>query len=126
MIIRSQQMATFGDASGTSYENRTVVHLRKCFPEQCQKLDENRIRQLITLGIERAQRYGIVTERDVCLYIDLMFMFGEDYDTSPKLPWASEILNDPHRTDPSRKIDYLYDVALGHVKEQSRWEEVRI
>jgi len=112
MLVSGQQMNTLGDASRASFVDRMVVHLRKCFPDQCKKMDEARIRQIIGEGIENARRYAIVSERDVCLYIDLMFIFGEDYDTSPKYPWASEILNDPARSDPRRKMDHLYDVAL--------------
>ena len=112
-------MTALGDASKARYEDRMTEHLRRCFPDQCEKMDEPGIRRIIAQGIEHAKRYNIVTERDVCLFIDLMFIFGEEFDTSPNLPWMSEILTDPHRTDPSRKIDHLYDVALEVLKQHA-------
>ena len=102
------------------YEGRMIVHLRKCFPHECGRLSDLEIRQAIDLGIANAGKYGLVTERDVCLYIDLMFVFGLDFDTSPNFPWASDILNDSWRTDPSRKIDFLYDTALMTTKKQAQ------
>ena len=31
-------------------------------------------------------------ERDVCLYINLMFLLGSNFDTDVQLPWLADIL----------------------------------
>jgi hypothetical protein len=72
-----------------------VSHLRRFFPLQCATLDEGELRESIRSGTVRAARYGIRTRRDVCKFIDLMIMLGEDFDSVEPANWASKILSRP-------------------------------
>ena len=95
-----------------------VEHLRKFFSDECELLGEDGTRQTIHYAIERAGEYGIVSERDVCIYTDVMFAFGRDFDKDPKLPWAAQILNDESLKDsPSEKVDKLYEAASTNFQE---------
>src|SRR5215203_5799575 len=94
MVIRSEQMSTFSRAAVETFEDHMVVHLNKCFPAQCQAGGEQKVRETIRYGIERASTYGIKAQRDVCKYIDLMFVYGRDFDKDPNLTWPSAVLND--------------------------------
>src|SRR5687768_3870557 len=77
VVIRPAHMSTLSEASVERFETSMVVHLNKCFPDQCRALGEPRVRETIRYGIERASVYGITAQRDVCKYIDLMFVFGQ-------------------------------------------------
>jgi len=121
--IRNEQWTELSSATQRSFEQRMVVHLRKFFPQQCEALGATDLQDTIAHGIERAKTYDIVTERDVCLYIDLMMVFGRDFDTNPNLSWASYLLQDPHVNYPAHKIDQLYDTALRELKTQAAWEQ---
>jgi hypothetical protein len=116
MIIRKEQLKVFSESMIENYKRRVEEHLRRSFRNECAQLTRLDIRGLIENGIVRSAKYGVVTERDVCLFIDLMFVFGLEFDTND---WASQILNDPWHTDPTQKIDYLFDVGLIRVKKQS-------
>ena len=70
-----------------------LVHLRKFFPKQCAALGELQLRETIGHGIRRAAHYGITAKRDVCKYIDLMIVFGRDFDSDKRFRWAREILD---------------------------------
>jgi hypothetical protein len=111
MVIRQEQMSALAKGGATAFEDRMVVHLNKCFPGRCQKLPEVQVRETIRLGIDRAAGYGVSTERDVCKYIDLMMVFGRDFDERADLPWASRILNDLVLKDGTARIERLYTVA---------------
>jgi hypothetical protein len=37
-------------------------------------------------GVLRAKAYGIQAERDMVKYLNLMFVFGRDFDTEFELP----------------------------------------
>jgi len=113
--IRKEQMDAFSQAAARSFEDRMVEHLTEFFPEQCEALGEPETREAIQHGINRAKTYGIISERDVCKYIDLMFTFGRDFDEDAELPWAGRILNDDEFVNASVKTDRLYDVAMRHV-----------
>lgn len=36
----------------------------------------------------------MATEREVCKFVDLVMVFGEDFDLT--LPWARDVLDQPH------------------------------
>lgn len=91
-----------------------VVHLKKFFPRQCEAEGEPQIRKTIQYGIERAAAYGITAERDVCKYIDLMIVFGSDFDADEQLPWAGEILR--RRSHPATKMRALHSSAQNHLR----------
>ena len=39
---------------------------------------------MVQYGIKRAAVYGFTAKRDVCKYIDLMILFGRDFDTDKR------------------------------------------
>jgi hypothetical protein len=119
ITIRPEQMKVFSKAASKSFEDRMVAHLAKFFPQQCKKLGEEKIHETIQQGIVKARRYGIITEHDVCIYIDIMFDLGSDFDVDPELPWASRVLKDSTIKDPTYKINRLYDETMANLKTRS-------
>ena len=123
--IRDEQLQLFSTAASIDFENRMVIHLRKFFPQHCKALHERGIRDVIQHAIRRAASYGIVTERDVCKYTDLVFAFDRDFDRDPKLPWAARVLGDPELTDPTERVNRLFDEALWHVRQAGGIDDSR-
>ena len=118
--IRKEQDDELSKVMLSRFEDRMVVHLNKCFPEECEALGEEGTRSAIGLALERAAHYGIVAERDVCMYTDGMFAFGREFDRDSRLPWAARILNDKSFKDkPSEKAERLSHVATNNA-EQAR------
>ncbi len=115
--IRKEQLDALSQASLKSYEERMVTHLTKFFSPQCLALGEARTREAIYYGILRAKTYGVVSERDVCIYIDLMFAFGRDFDKDPNYSSAAQILTDKTIPDPTARINRLFEIALKHVRQ---------
>jgi len=123
VIVRNDQMDELGDKELQKFQDKMVPHLNEFFPDQCEALGEEQVREAILYGVERAETYGIVIEQDVCNYIDLMFALGKDFDTDPEEPWAGEILNDESSPSPTAKVNKLYDEALRRIDEVARREE---
>jgi hypothetical protein len=113
--MRREQIDRLSEAACKNFEDRMLVHLEKFFPQHVTALGEEKTRFLVRFGVERAKTYGIVSERDVCKYIDLMVSLGVEFDTDPKLPWASRILNDPSMKSPRFKTDTLFKAGLDHL-----------
>ncbi len=88
-----------------------VVHLNKFFPSQCRAAGETQLRETIQYGVKGAAKHGITAERDVCKYIDLVLVYGRDFDRDPNLPWARRILEDQTSQDPSVTVERLFDEA---------------
>src|SRR5579863_1527090 len=107
--ISKETMAVFSAAKTETFVERMLVHIRKCFPVEYESLGETATTDTIRYGIASASRYGIQGERDVCKYIDLMLVFGRDFDRN--VPWASRILTD-RTMNPDIKVFLLYEHAL--------------
>lgn len=114
LTIRKEQLAVFGPLGKKAFEDRMLEHLNKCFPEQCKALGEPKLRETIQYGTQRAASYLITSERDVCKYIDLMIIYGRDFDKDTNLPWAQAVLQNKNIRDPSAKIERLYKAAEKH------------
>ena len=106
--LRKQQHETIAQAERQRFEDWMVGHLNRFFPEHCVALGEDGVRQAIADGISRSENYGIISQRDVCKYTDMMFAYGRKFDENESLPWAAEILNDESlEGQPSKKMDRL-------------------
>jgi hypothetical protein len=119
MKISAQTMQGFSDRAYKDFEDRMVRHLVEFFPDQCKELGEVSVRALIRKGEKTASGYLLDAEQDVCLYVDLMFLLGEDFDTDPEIPWANAILTEQPE-DPEEKMDRLYSTAGEHLQEAQR------
>jgi hypothetical protein len=95
MLIRKSQFELFSTQEVQKFEDWMVSHLQKFFPSQCEPLGEGELRAFIQLGIVRAAHYEIREKREVCRFIDLMMVFGQDFDSSEQTSWAAEILSRP-------------------------------
>lgn len=93
------------------FENWMIEHLNKFFPEQCAKLKKRGVREEIRYGIKKAATYGIEEGPELCRFIDMMMIFGCEFDTNSKYPWAAEILNDKEILDPVSRMKLLRTVA---------------
>lgn len=114
MKLRKKNMEGLSEGARQGFEDRMVAHLAELFTDQSRKLGETGVRQKICEGIERASGYDIGIERDVCIYIELMFAFGRDFDSDPCCPWAGAILNEPdvHSQERARR---LHEAARNNV-----------
>jgi hypothetical protein len=109
LVIRKEQMDIIRTSLGKKrFTDRIVNRLKKMLPEK----DEQDLLEVAQYGILRAEQNQFITERDICQYIDLMAVFGKDFDKDPELPWVKEVLNNQSFNTTSEKMNHLYDIAL--------------
>jgi hypothetical protein len=111
LTIRKEQLAVFGPIGKKAFDDRMVAHLKKVFPDKSEVLGESKLRETIQYGTQRAAAYRIISERDVCKYIDLMILYGRDFDKDSNLPWAQSALQNQALRNPTSKIERLYKAA---------------
>ena len=112
LIIRNEQMEALSRMMRRGFAGRMIAHLKRYVPEPCALLSEEEMVAAIDYGVEQAKKYDIVAERDVCKYITLMFTFGLDFDTNPRLPWVARLLDPESGRHAVFRIDELYEVAI--------------
>ncbi|MFN7997632.1 MAG: hypothetical protein U0Q18_28700 [Bryobacteraceae bacterium] len=117
LTIRREQLDIFSKLDVENFEQWVLTHLKKFFPAQCAAQDDRRTVDMIRTGIRRAGIYRIVSKPDVCKYIDLMMVFGPDFDQDRRYPWASEIL--ARDLPPAQRIQQLRYAARNHLSRKS-------
>jgi len=84
--ISQQQAAALRSSALDDFVVRLIAYCERVFPERCAELGEPGLRGLVMAGLAKANGYGLTSERDICKYINLMFLAGVDFDT--EAPWA--------------------------------------
>ena len=93
--IRKEQMDVMSNYMLRHFEKRMFKHLRQDFPKELQEhnIKEQDLEPLVKRGITEAEKYGLVNEGDVQLYLECTAILGPEFDRDKKLPWAGKILS---------------------------------
>jgi hypothetical protein len=109
LTIRQEQLRVFSQVEVQKFEDWMVMHLKRFFPRQCAVAGDQRLRETVRHGIRRAKVHGITAKREVARFVDLMIVFGRDFDTDKRFQWASAILRT--RRDSATKMRVLLQAA---------------
>lgn len=108
MIIRNSQIKEFQLTSQRDFEKRLLAHVYECFPEEYENFNEQELKEIIHLGINKAESYGFDTEINICRFVDLLFILDTDFDLDEEFSWAQGILNDDKFINQDEKMESLY------------------
>ncbi len=112
--IRQAQIDVFDDAQSADFETFMVEHLGRFAARHAKILGEDQVRTVIRLGVGNARKYGLTKRSPVRLFVELMFIFGSQFDSDPQLAWAGQVLNDPAIADQKEKTRQLHRLALAY------------
>ncbi|MDR3567322.1 MAG: hypothetical protein P4L43_04765 [Syntrophobacteraceae bacterium] len=112
LVIRDEQMQAFSFNARNRFEADTVRHISGFAPGRFAVLGEKTIGQIVNLGIALAEKHGFTNRGPARFYVELMFMFGSDFDTDPQYPWAAEALSGQESGDQVERADRLYQDML--------------
>jgi hypothetical protein len=109
--LHGQQSPGAGeDVTEQEFEDNMVEHLKKVFPIRTADMGEDVVREVIRIGIGRADGYELDTPGPVCLFIEMSFLLGSGFDTDPQYPWTQQVLADT--TDQVDRANRLCGEAL--------------
>ena len=117
LVIRQSQMEVFARASTDGYVETLSEHFRQCLPEHFAALGADGTREAIHYGIGRARTHGLTTDRNVTIYVRLMFLFGRDYDTDTRLPWVGAALHHSGSASEHVRIERLAQAAHAYLQQ---------
>ena len=120
--IRPEQLAVLSQGQIEKLEDWILAHVQKFFPKQFEARGEEKIKKTIQYGIQRSASYGITSKRDVCKYVDLAVVFGDDFDQES--PWASAILGNEALKGPTAKMERLYKEVKKQEKEAKKQKKL--
>lgn len=116
LVVRSAQIESFGQDLHRRFEDQLCRHVQQHFPAECQQLGAEGTGVTVRHGVETARSYGITDQRDLAVYLDVMFTYGRDFDHDPRLPWAAATLNDPDFGTGTDKVEFLLEASLKHLE----------
>jgi hypothetical protein len=110
LVVRDRQLQALARAALPDW---IAQHLKQFVPRECDALGEAGLRIRVRQGIARAAAHGFETAVHISQYVDLMFVFGADFDIDPALSWPRAILSD--RTLPAAtRIERLLEAGCRH------------
>ena len=116
--LRDEHMQGVSTASWETFEDRMVEHIRKYFPEHAAALEEEGMRLVIAHGIVEAPKYGFVSQRTICKFIDVSLALGLDFHEDERYAGVQIHLDPESDIDASTRADQLVDAAIDHVMKQ--------
>ncbi len=110
-VILAHQEAAFRESGLASLRGTLVAHVRACFPAECEGLGAEALQALVEDGMRRAAAHGLSLDRDVGTYVDLLVVFGPDFEHDARFPWARPLTEATH-LPPSARIQASFEGAL--------------
>jgi hypothetical protein len=104
LVIGREQMVALSKAQWRDFASLAVRHVRSRQPEACAGLTDEEIRVRVDEGIGRARAHDFTESEDLIRYLDLLFVFGPDADSDPRV---AEILAMSQYT-PATRMDLIF------------------
>lgn len=88
-----------------------VKHLHGFNAGLAKTLGDDGLRTVIRFGIDRAKSHGLTRRCCVQFFIEMITVFGSEFDTDPQYPWAAAALADDSFDDQTERADRLHERA---------------
>jgi len=107
--VIKDQLRSLGLIATQNFVEEMVEHLNEFTPAHAKSLGSKALQEVVQLGVQRAGKYGFTQRGPVHLYIELMAIFGSEFDTDPQYEWASTTLTRPWGSERQlRRANVLY------------------
>ena len=80
LVIKKNQIDVFEKVMFSQFEDKMVAYLKDCHSNALADENDQKIRLLIRDGAKKAKKYGVETEWDVCRFIQLIVIYGPEYE----------------------------------------------
>lgn len=104
--IRPEQMEVFEEAGQRRLTEKAMALMRELWPAKCAGLSDEELEARVTSGIVAARGFDILSDREICRYLNVLFTFSE-FPTPKSHSWTIEILSDVELLS-EQKIDRLW------------------
>lgn len=90
--IRKDQVDVFRENAVAEPRRKIVAEIERVLPQESARLGHEKLVALVDRNIEKADSYGLGSERGTCTYCEAALLYGEDFDTNPKTAWSRDVL----------------------------------
>ncbi len=114
--IRREQHAELEKLALRRFVDDMREHLFGFAPGHCEVVGAQGIEAVIGSGIKKARSYGVTQRGPVRLYLEMMVLFGSDFDSDPQYPWALASLQDPAAFDQMDRAVRLHERVMDYIE----------
>jgi hypothetical protein len=107
LVLRPDQMDALAAPHRERFVRKTLENLARVFPGDSRLADEASVRALIDDAWARAAGYGLARERELALFIYLVFEHGPGFERQAGCRWMQSILTNGALDGPM-KMDLIY------------------
>lgn len=122
--IRKEQIYKLKEISINEFVLDMIDHVRIYFPEETEPFDNESLEEFIRKILEKAKSYDLKSERDVCKFINLVMVFGFDFDTNSDTIWMYKMLTDESEPNPVVRLNDCYNQVSRRLKDEEA-EEIK-
>lgn len=97
-VLRPLHLKALEAVPERAFQYRLVDHVRRVFPQTERMLGTELLHRVVQAR-DKARRYGLTTEKNVALYVDLGFGLGQNFETRPECEWIVRILEEPGHSE---------------------------
>jgi hypothetical protein len=111
-VMTEHQRAAFRARGFADLREALLAHVIECFPARCAALGAEALAAHVEDGMRRAEAHGLALERDISAYVELMMVFGPDFEHDARFSWARPLADAGGSPDPSARIQATFAGAL--------------
>jgi len=90
--IRNSQLIVLREECERRYVRDAALFLRTNYPDQTESLSSDELEQFVRDGIRRATGYEIHGAVEIRQFLELMVIYGREFDACDETAWARKIL----------------------------------
>jgi hypothetical protein len=117
MLIRDAQFGAFSDDARRRFIETVMAGLTKALPETCSRFGPALTEALVEKGIHTAAAYGITGQEAVERFVQLTFIFGQEFEWRPDFPGVALALSDAS-LDQDTKMNYVTKLCFDETARQ--------
>lgn len=93
--VSKEQLDAFRENAVAEPRRKIVAEIERVLPDESARYGHERLISLVDRAIDKADAYGMGSERGTCIYSEAMLLFGEDFDTNSSTAWSRDVLTNP-------------------------------
>ena len=107
LVIRDEQIEQLNEIAEDEFIDELTLNVRDLHGELVKDIDDEDLRELVRVGVERAKRHGISFEDTIGTFVGWMFEFAPNFDEQENI---KKMLAD-ERFKPDDRIDLIVEAA---------------
>ncbi|PHM22082.1 hypothetical protein [Xenorhabdus ehlersii] len=115
--INEDQWNMLKKHSFNSFIDELVVHCNESYPYLKIKLGEDKLRTALENAIEKSKNDGFDQRGTVQFYIDMLILFGTEFQTDPQYVWIKTILDNHSCLGQLERTSLLYHEIIRYFNE---------